>query len=446
MTEQQRMARSLAEVDPEIYEAIAKETERQHSRLELIASENFTSEAILEATGSVMTNKYAEGYPGRRYYGGCENIDIVENLARERAKKLFQADYANVQPHSGSQANQAAYNAVIQPGDTVLGMNLAHGGHLTHGHHLNFSGQTYKIIPYGVRQDDERIDYDELARLAEEHQPKMIIAGGSAYPRIIDFARFRAVADAVGAIFLVDMAHFSGLVAGGVYPNPCEHADIVTSTTHKTLRGPRSGMILAKHKVMGQDAKGKDILLGDLIDRAVFPGVQGGPLCHVMAAKAVCFLEALTPEFRAYQAQVRVNAEAMATGLVDAGFRVVSGGTDSHLVLLDVFSKGVRGREAERTLDEAFITVNKNAIPFDKNPPLNPSGIRLGSPAVTTRGFGPAEMLEVAGLIAEVVSQLGADAANIAPTLDSVRRRVAALTDRFPLYGWKLPAVAAPVR
>ena len=443
MTEQQRMARPLAEVDPEVYAAIVNETERQNSRLELIASENFTSEAILEATGSVMTNKYAEGYPGKRYYGGCENIDIVENLARDRAKKLFNAEYANVQPHSGSQANQAAYSAVIKPGDTVLGMNLAHGGHLTHGHPLNFSGKTYKIVPYGVRKDDERIDYDELARLAEEHKPQMIIAGGSAYPRIIDFARFRAVADSVGALLLVDMAHFSGLVAGGVYPNPCEHADIVTSTTHKTLRGPRSGMILAKRKVMGQDAKGKDILLGDLIDKSVFPGAQGGPLCHVMAAKATCFLEALTPEFRAYQAQVKVNAEAMAKGLTDSGFRVVSGGTDSHLVLLDVFSKGVRGKEAEHVLDEAFITVNKNGIPFDVNPPLNPSGIRLGSPAVTTRGFGPAEMLEVANLVAEVVTQLGADATKIGPTVTAVRKRVAALTDRFPLYGWKLSAVGA---
>ena len=443
MTEQQRMARSLAEVDPEVYEAINKEADRQNTRLELIASENFTSEAILEATGSVMTNKYAEGYPGKRYYGGCENIDVVENLARDRAKKLFNADFANVQPHSGSQANAAAFAAVLQPGDAILGMNLAHGGHLTHGHPLNFSGKTYKIIPYGVRKEDELIDYDEMARLAQEHKPKMIIAGGSAYARIIDFKKFRAAADSVGALFLVDMAHFSGLVAGGVYPNPCDDADIVTSTTHKTLRGPRSGIILAKHKVMGQDAKGKDILLGDLIDKAVFPGAQGGPLCHVMAAKAVCFLEALTPEFRAYQAQVKTNAQTMAKGLMDAGFRVVSGGTDSHLVLVDVFSKGVRGREAEHTLDEAYITVNKNAIPFDLNPPMNPSGIRLGSPAVTTRGFGPAEMLEVASLIAEVIEQLGSDASKIGPTVTAVRRRVAALTDRFPLYSWKLAAATA---
>ena len=439
MTDQQRMARPLAEVDPEVYAAVNQELDRQHTRLELIASENFTSEAILEATGSVLTNKYAEGYPGRRYYGGCENIDIVENLARDRAKKLFSADYANVQPHSGSQANEAAFAAVLKPGDTILGMNLAHGGHLTHGHHLNFSGKTYKIVPYGVRKDDELIDYEELARLAEEHKPKMIIAGGSAYPRIIDFARFRAVADSVGAILLVDMAHFSGLVAGGVYPNPCVHADIVTSTTHKTLRGPRSGMILAKHKVMGQDAKGKDIILGDLIDRAVFPGAQGGPLCHVIAAKATCFLEALTPEFRAYQQRVKDNAAAMAKGLMDAGFRVISGGTDSHLVLVDVFSKGVRGKEAEHMLDEAYITVNKNGIPFDVNPPLNPSGIRLGSPAVTTRGFGEAEMREVAGLIVDVVTQLGADASKMDATVASVRQRVKTLTDRFPLYRWRQP-------
>ena len=438
MTEQQRMARTLAEVDPEVYAAIRKERDRQDGRLELIASENFTSEAILEATGSVMTNKYAEGYPGKRYYGGCENIDVVENLARDRAKKLFQADYANVQPHSGSQANEAAFAAVIKPGDTILGMNLAHGGHLTHGHPLNFSGKTYTIVPYGVRKDDELIDYDELLRLAEEHKPKMIIAGGSAYPRIIDFKKFREAADRAGALLLVDMAHFSGLVAAGVYPNPCEVADIVTSTTHKTLRGPRSGMILAKHKVMGQDAKGKDILLGDLIDKAVFPGAQGGPLCHVMAAKAVCFLEALTPEFKAYQQRVRDNAVTMAKGLIEAGFRVVSGGTDSHLVLVDVFSKGVRGKEAEHTLDEAYMTVNKNAIPFDVNPPFNPSGIRLGSPAVTTRGFGEAEMKEVAGLIAEVVEQLGKDATRIDATIASARRRVTALVEKFPLYAWKL--------
>ena len=334
------MGRPLAEVDPDIYHAIREELERQNSRLELIASENFTSEAILEASGSVFTNKYAEGYPGKRYYGGCEFADIVENLARDRAKKLFKAEYANVQPHSGSQANQAAYAAVINPGDTVMGMNLAHGGHLTHGHSLNFSGKTYKIVPYGVRKEDERIDYEEMARLAEEHKPKMIIAGASAYPRIIDFAKFRAVADSVGAIFLVDMAHFSGLVAAGLYPNPCEYADIVTSTTHKTLRGPRSGVILAKEKY------------GAAIDKSVFPGTQGGPLMHVVAAKATCFLEALKPEFITYQRAVIANAQAMASTLASSGYRVVSGGTDTHLALIDVFAKGVRGKI--KRLTEAF--------------------------------------------------------------------------------------------
>src|SRR5215468_10460417 len=319
MTETQRMSRSLSQVDPEIYEAIQHETARQDGQLELIASENFTSEAVLEATGSVFTNKYAEGYPGKRYYGGCEFTDRIENLARERAKKLFGAEYVNVQPHSGSQANQAAYAAVVQPGDTVMGLNLSHGGHLTHGHQLNFSGKTYKIIPYGVRKDDELIDYDELERLAHEHKPKMIIAGASAYSRILDFARFRQIADAVGAIFLVDMAHISGLVAAGVHPNPCQWADIVTSTTHKTLRGPRAGLILAREKYAKE------------IDKTVFPGVQGGPLVHVLAAKAVCFLEALQPEFVDYQKAVVANARALAQSLMDAGFRVVSGGTDTHL-------------------------------------------------------------------------------------------------------------------
>src|SRR5256885_7152027 len=395
MTEQERMAKPLAEVDAQVYEAVQRETRRQYSQIELIASENFTSEAILEAAGSVFTNKYAEGYPAKRYYAGCEFADIVKTLARERALKLFGAEYVNVQPPSGSQANQAAFAAVLEPGDTVLGMNLAHGGHLTHGHPLNFSGKTYKIVPYGVRRDDERIDYDELAKLAKEHRPKMIIAGGSAYPRILDFPRFRQIADSVGAIFLVDMAHFSGLVAGGAHPNPCEYADIVTSTTHKTLRGPRSGIILAREKYAKE------------IDKIVFPGTQGGPLVHVIAAKAVCFLEAMQPEFVAYQKQVLANARALAQSLMDAGFRVVSGGTDTHVVLLDVFSKGLRGKEAEQALDRARITVNKNAIPFDTNPPVNPSGIRLGSPAVTTRGFQEAEMREVGGLIAEVLTHIG---------------------------------------
>jgi len=425
MTQQQQMARTLAEVDPEIFEAMNAELERQNSRLELIASENFTSEAVLQATGSVLTNKYAEGYPGKRYYGGCEHIDVIENLARERAKKLFGAEYANVQPHSGSQANQAAYAAVLQPGDTILGMNLAHGGHLTHGHHLNFSGKTYKVIPYGVRRDDERIDYDELARLAQESKPKLIIAGGSAYPRILDFSRFREIADSAGALLLVDMAHFSGLVAAGLHPNPCQWADIVTSTTHKTLRGPRAGMILAREKY------------GPAIDKTVFPGTQGGPLCHVVAAKAVCLLQALQPEFRIYQQRVQDNAVALAHGLMQAGFRVVSGGTDTHLLLLDVFSKGVRGKEAEAVLDRAWITVNKNAIPFDVNPPLNPSGIRLGSPAVTTRGFEAAEMREVASLIAELLSGLASEPARLEDAIRSIQKRVAGLSSRFPLYEWK---------
>jgi len=420
MTIQERMARPLAEVDPEIHRAIQNELHRQHSRLELIASENFTSEAVLEATGSVFTNKYAEGYPGKRYYGGCEFTDIVENLARDRAKKLFHAEHANVQPHAGSQANQAAYAAVLQPGDTILGMNLSHGGHLTHGHHLNFSGKTYKVVPYGVRREDETIDYEDLARLAGEHRPKLIIAGGSAYPRIIDFRRFREIADSVGAILLVDMAHFSGLVAAGLHPNPCEWADIVTSTTHKTLRGPRSGLILCREKYAAA------------IDKSVFPGMQGGPLVHVIAAKAVCLAEAMTPEFTAYQRQVLANARALAEGVAAAGLRVVSGGTDTHLLLVDVFAKGVRGREAEAALDKAYITANKNTIPFDVNPPLNPSGIRLGSPAVTTRGFRETEMREVAGLIAEVVANVNSESA-----IAAVRGRVEALTSRFPLYAWK---------
>jgi glycine hydroxymethyltransferase len=414
------MERPLAEADPEVYSAIQHELDRQNTRLELIASENFTSEAVLEATASVFTNKYAEGYPGKRYYGGCEFADIVENLARDRAKVLFGAEFANVQPHSGSQANAAAYASVLKPGDTILGMNLSHGGHLTHGHPLNFSGQLYKVVAYGVRRDDELIDYEEVARLASEHRPKMIVAGASAYSRVIDFARFREIADSVGAVFLVDMAHYSGLIAAGVYPNPCKFADIVTSTTHKTLRGPRSGLILARAQ------------FGPAIDKAVFPGAQGGPLVHVIAAKAVCFLEAVTPRFREYQESVLRNARALARSLQDENLRVVSGGTDSHLLLVDVFAKGVQGRQAEKALDEAYITVNKNSIPFDLNPPLNPSGIRLGSPAVTTRGFDEEEMIEVGKLIAEVVSHNGSPAAT-----QETRRRVKLLTDRHPLYAWK---------
>ena len=417
---------ALSAADPEIAAVVLDELERLRGGLQLIASENFTSQAVLDATGSVFTNKYAEGYPGKRYYGGCEFTDIVENLARERAKKLFHAEYANVQPHSGSQANQAAYSAVLSPGDTVMGLNLAHGGHLTHGHQLNFSGKTYHIVPYGVRKEDERIDYEELERLAHEHRPKMIIAGASAYPRIIDFAKFRQVADSVGAIFLVDMAHISGLVAAGLHPNPCDYADIVTTTTHKTLRGPRAGLILAKEKYAAA------------IDKTVFPGTQGGPLVHVVAAKAVCFLEAMQPDFKEYQKRVVDNAAALAQSLVERGFRIVSGGTDTHVMLLDVFSKGVRGKEAEKALDLARITVNKNAIPFDTNPPMNPSGIRLGSPAVTTRGFGEAEMREVGGLIADVLQHITDEAA-----IAAVRQKVETLTARFPLYQWKLDPVRA---
>ncbi len=423
--------RTLAEADPQVFEAIQHETSRQNSRLELIASENFTSEAILEAAGSVFTNKYAEGYPGKRYYGGCEYADVAENLARDRAKQLFGAEHANVQPHSGSQANAAAYMAVLNPGDTILGMDLAHGGHLTHGHKLNFSGKLYNVVGYGVKKEDERIDYDALAAKAEESKPKMIIAGASAYPRIIDFAKFREIADAVGAIFLVDMAHFSGLVAAGLYPNPCQWADIVTTTTHKTLRGPRSGMILCKEKYAAA------------VDRCVFPGQQGGPLVHIVAAKAVCFLEALQPSFVEYQKQVIKNAQSLAASMTNAGYRVVSGGTDSHLVLVDVFAKGVRGKDAEWALDEAYITANKNGIPFDVNPPLNPSGIRLGSPASTTRGFGEAEFDTVGSLIAEVLDAVAAKGRDgVSETLEAVRGKVAQLTDRFPLYEWKQPTVA----
>ena len=358
------MYRPLYEADPQIAAAIDNETRRQHEGLELIASENFVSEAVLEAAGSVFTNKYAEGYPGKRYYGGCEFADVVENLARDRAKQLFGAEHANVQPHAGSQANMEAYAAVLQPGDTILGLNLAHGGHLTHGHHLNFSGKTYKIVPYGVTKETETIDYDALEKLAEQARPKLIIGGGSAYPRIIDFARMRQIADKVGALYLVDMAHFAGLVAGGAHPSPVPHAHIVTSTTHKTLRGPRSGMILSKAEFAAA------------IDKVVFPGMQGGPLMHIIAAKAICFQEAMQPEFRDYAKQVVANAKVLAETLAAEGFRIISGGTDTHLMLVDVFSKGMLGSEAEKALGEAGITVNKNAIPFDVNPPLKPSGIR----------------------------------------------------------------------
>src|SRR5712664_2787805 len=387
------MSLPLFEVDPQVAHAIDNEVRRQHEGLELIASENFVSEAVLEAMGSVFTNKYAEGYPGKRYYGGCEFADVVEELARERAKKLFGAEHANVQPHAGSQANMEAYAAVLQPGDTILGLNLAHGGHLTHGHHLNFSGKTYRIVPYGVTKETETIDYDDLEKLAEKEHPKLIIGGGSAYPRIIDFARMRQIADKVGALYLVDMAHFAGLVAGGAHPSPVPHAHIVTSTTHKTLRGPRSGMILSKAE------------FAQAIDKVVFPGMQGGPLVHIMAAKAVCFQEAMRPEFRDYARQIVANAKALAQSLADEGFRIISGGTDTHLMLVDVFSKGMLGSEAEKALDEAGITVNKNAIPFDTNPPMKPSVIRIGSPAMTTRGMKEPEMRQIGRWIAEALLQ-----------------------------------------
>ena len=419
----------LSENDPQIAAAIDNETRRQHEGLELIASENFVSEAVLEAAGSVFTNKYAEGYPGKRYYGGCEFTDVVENLARDRAKQLFGAEHANVQPHAGSQANMAAYAAVLQPGDTILGLNLAHGGHLTHGHHLNFSGKTYKIVPYGVTKETETIDYDELERLAEKERPKMIIGGGSAYPRIIDFARMRQIADKVGALYLVDMAHFAGLVAGGVHPSPVPHAQIVTSTTHKTLRGPRSGMILSKAD------------LGPAIDKTVFPGMQGGPLVHIIAAKAVCFSEAMQPEFKDYARQVVANAKVLAETLAAEGFRIISGGTDTHVMLVDVFAKGMLGSEAEKALGEAAITVNKNAIPFDTNPPLKPSGIRIGSPALTTRGMKEAEMRQVGRWIADVL-QHRTDTAVLA----KVKRQVLELAEAFPLYAERRARAHAEVR
>jgi len=412
-----RMARPLSEVDPDIAAAIDNETRRQHEGLELIASENFVSEAVLEAMGSVFTNKYAEGYPGKRYYGGCEYADVVENLARDRVKQLFGAEHANVQPHAGSQANMAAYAALIQPGDTVLGLNLAHGGHLTHGHHLNFSGKTYKIVPYGVTKETETIDYDDLEKLAERERPKLIIGGGSAYPRIIDFSRMRQIADKVGALYLVDMAHFAGLVAGGVHPSPVPHAHVVTSTTHKTLRGPRAGMILSKQEFAAA------------IDKTVFPGMQGGPLVHIIAAKAVCFREALQSEFSDYARQIVANAKVLAEALAGEGFRIISGGTDTHVMLVDVFSKGMLGSEAEKALGDARITVNKNAIPFDTNPPLKPSGIRIGTPALTTRGMKEPEMRQIGHWIAEALNH-----PTDAVVLGRIRREVLELADAFPLY------------
>ncbi len=414
------MSLPLAQVDPEVAAAIDHETLRQHEGLEMIASENFVSEAVLEAAGSTFTNKYAEGYPGRRYYGGCEYTDVVENLARDRAKQIFGAEHANVQPHSGSQANASAYMAVLQAGDTILGLDLAHGGHLTHGHKLSFSGKLYKTAFYQVRRDTELIDYDELEAIAEREKPKAIIGGASAYPRLWDFARMRQIADKVGAYYIFDMAHIAGLVAGDAHPSPVPHAHITTTTTHKTLRGPRSGLILC----------GKD--LAAAVDKAVFPGQQGGPLVHIVAAKAVAFGEALRPEFKSYAAQVVANARALAATLQEAGYRLVSGGTDNHLMLVDVFEKGILGSEAELALGKAGITVNKNAIPYDTNPPLKPSGIRIGTPALTTRGMGEAEMRTIGGWIAKALEQRNDDAA-----LERIRGEVAELANQFPLYAWR---------
>ena len=411
------MLRSLADTDPEVAQAIRQELHRQNSGLELIASENFVSRAVLEAAGSVLTNKYAEGYPGRRYYGGCEFVDVAERAAIARAKALFGAEHANVQPHSGAQANMAIYMALLKPGDTVLGMNLAHGGHLTHGHPLNFSGMLYKIVPYGVRKDDERIDYEEIERLALEHKPKMIIAGGSAYSRVIDFPRIRAAADQVGAALFTDMAHIAGLVAGGVHPSPVPHSDFVGTTTHKTLRGPRGGMVLCREQYA------KDL------DRSLFPGVQGGPLMHIIAAKAVCFKEAAGDGFRAYQKQVVANARALAARFVEKGFDVVSGGTDTHLFLLDLTAKDLSGKKAEAALEAAGITVNKNTVPFDTRSPFVTSGVRVGTPALTTRGMKEGEMKRIADVMASVLE----DPAN-EDKIRAARAQSRELCDAFPLY------------
>lgn len=420
------MHRTLRATDPEIAEAIYNENRRLASGLEMIASENYTSEAVMTAMGSVFTNKYAEGYPGRRYYGGCEFVDIAERLAIDRAKQMFGAAHANVQPHSGAQANMSVFLSVLKPGDTVMGMDLSHGGHLTHGHKLNFSGITYNIVSYGVHPETERIDYDALAALAEQHKPKMIICGASAYPRQIDFARIGEIARSVGAYSMADIAHIAGLVVAGEHPSPIEHMDFVTTTTHKTLRGPRGGLIMCKE----EHAK--------IIDRSVFPGVQGGPLMHVIAAKAVCFKEALEPAFTEYQQQVVRNASVLAETIAAAGFRIVSGGTDNHLLLVDVFSKGITGKVAEKVLEHAAITVNKNTIPFDKNPPLVGSGIRIGTPALTTRGMKEDDMRLVGGLICEVL----ADVENTAVQED-VKRRVEELTTRFPIYQSRMTAYEA---
>lgn len=404
---------NLKKTDIETYDAIMKELNRQRNKIELIASENFVSNSVMEAMGSYMTNKYAEGYPAHRYYGGCEYVDVVEDLARDRVKKLFNAEYANVQPHSGAQSNMAVYVALLKPGDTVLGMNLSHGGHLTHGSKVNASGKLYNFIPYGLSEKTGEIDYNEVERLALEHKPKLILAGASAYARIIDFKRFREIANKVGAYFMVDMAHIAGLVAAGLHPNPVEYADVVTSTTHKTLRGPRGGLILCREKY------------GAIIDKAIFPGTQGGPLMHIIAAKAVCFKEALEPEFKIYQKQVIKNAATLAEELLKLDFNLVSGGTDNHLILIDLRNKHITGKELETKLDDVGITVNKNAVPFDTEKPTITSGIRIGTPAVTTRGFKEEDMKEIADLIDMVVRK---------ENLEEVKSRVTALCKKYPLY------------
>ena len=422
--EQQRAAtghdflhRALAEVDPQIADAIKLETKRQNDTLELIASENHVSKAVLTAMGSVFTNKYAEGYPGKRYYGGCGPTDIVENIAIDRAKELFGAEHANVQPHSGSQANMAVYFAMLKPGDTIMGMDLSHGGHLTHGHPLSYSGRDFKVVAYHVRKEDELIDYDEMERLAQEHKPRMLICGASAYSRIIDFKRIREICDRSGSLMMADIAHIAGLVVTGNHPSPVPYADFVTTTTHKTLRGPRAGLVLCKEKYA------KDL------DRAVFPGVQGGPLVHIVAAKAVAFAEALSPSFKEYQTQIVRNAKALAKAVGDTGFRIVSGGTDNHLFMTDVFSKGITGKDGQNMLEAANITVNKNTIPFDTQKPMVASGLRIGTPAVTTRGLREPEMKTMAGLIARVLDSKGD-----AGVIENVKKDVKELCDRFPIY------------
>jgi glycine hydroxymethyltransferase len=409
--------RSLGDADREIADAIALETRRQNDTLELIASENHVSTAVLTAMGSVFTNKYAEGYPGKRYYGGCGPTDVVESIAIARAKELFGAEHANVQPHSGSQANQSVYFAMLKPGDTIMGMDLSHGGHLTHGHPLSYSGRDFKVVAYGVRKDDELIDYDEMQRIAEENKPRMIICGASAYSRVIDFKRIREIADGVGALMMADIAHIAGLVVTGHHPSPVPYADFVTTTTHKTLRGPRAGLVLCKEK------HAKDL------DRSVFPGIQGGPLVHIIAAKAVAFREALSPEFKEYQGQIVKNAKALCDAVRETGFRIVSNGTDNHLFMTDVFSKGITGKDGQNMLEAANITVNKNTIPFDQNKPMVASGLRIGTPALTTRGMGEAEMRTVAGLMARVL-----DAKGDAAVTEQVKSEVKELCDRFPIY------------